>query len=457
MRVIAEGKKAIVKLWGSSSPKEDTSYRLMRYLIREDCEDGTLLLNTVNGELVLLNREEVEILDALPMPYKSGMEELIARHFLVTEGFDDVKSVDQIRTVLKKLQTTSAITGYTIIPTSYCNARCFYCYESNDPHYSMTPETAEKVVDYIIAHCGSRKKVSLHWFGGEPTLGEKRIDQICDRLTEEGIEFHSSMISNGYLFSQEMAQKAREKWHLHTIQITLDGTEAVYNRTKAYVNVQDSPFRRVMDNIAFLLDEKVRVSVRMNLGFHNTDDLKELIQELAERFSGRKNFTAYVHELFEDQGFSPVCHSLAERFQLEEIKSVLNGLIKEKGCICTDSLRNDGSLPAMKVFYCMSDTAASLQINPLGQFGKCEHFLFGKLIGDLDQGLDFNSPLVEYWLHPSYAEICKGCSLYPYCGVIDTCENKDYCFSDQILENRITSVKMIMRKKLEEESQYESA
>lgn len=455
MRTIVKGNENILKFWNGVAHQE-VSYRLIRYHIRDDCSEGSLLLNTVTGELVILSAEEQEILNDLPHSYQPAMDDLIAHRFLVPESFEDLRSVNQLRNVMKKLRASEVITGFTIIPTSNCNARCFYCYESNEPHYSMTPETADKVADYIVDHCGG-KKVSLNWFGGEPTLGEKRIDQICNRLKEKGIEFFSFMISNGYLFTREMARKAKEQWCLCSIQITLDGTETIYNQTKSYVNVQDNPFRRVLDNIAFLLDEKIRVSVRMNLDFHNADDLKELIQQLADRFADRKNFTAYVHELFEDQGFSPVSHSLAERLRLEEIKDALNGLIEQKGCISAGSFRNESGLPALKVFYCMSDTPTSLQINPLGQFGKCEHFLFGELIGDLDQGFDFNSSQTLYWLQPTYEESCKDCRLYPYCGKIETCITRNPCFSDSIRDIKMQSVINKMRQRVKESNENESA
>ena len=67
----------------------------------------------------------------------------------------------------------------------------------------MTPETAHDLVNYIEAHC-KEKKVTLSWFGGEPLLGAKIISQISKELTEKGIEYHSSMISNGIRFDEEM-------------------------------------------------------------------------------------------------------------------------------------------------------------------------------------------------------------------------------------------------------------
>ena len=116
----------------------------------------------------------------------------------------------------------------------------------------MSEETGFKVVEFIADHCGKNRKVTLDWFGGEPTLGIERIDQISRGLREKQIRFTSLMISNGYLFSDELIRRATEIWNLTDIQITLDGTEEIYNRTKAYVNAENNPYHTVLDNICLL-------------------------------------------------------------------------------------------------------------------------------------------------------------------------------------------------------------
>lgn len=431
MRVIAEGKESIAKLWGYPIP-QNTEYRLMRYLVRDDCEDGTLLLNTVTGELVMLSREEAGILDALPMPYAAVMDPFIAGHFLVPNSFDDAKAVNQLRTVLRKLSSGNGITGYSILPTSACNARCFYCYESSYPKVSMTEEIADKLVDFIAEHCGANKHVEIEWFGGEPTVGESRIDQICDRLTERGITFNSTTLSNGYLFDKELAHKARTKWRLQSIQISMDGTEDVYNKTKAYVNAVGSPYQRVLDNIGWLLDEDIYVLVRMNLSFHNENDLKALIDELISRYGKRKKFSAYVHEVFADMGYKPVSYDEDELHQLINKKIALNRYIADSGCRVLLKFSSPGILPYLKLNYCMADNGGSLLVNPLGQFGKCDHYSFDRLIGDLESDSSIDRTKISAWMNHDYNEWCKECFLFPICGQAEFCVGTRRCYPEEI-------------------------
>lgn len=50
------------------------------------------------------------------------------------------------------------------------------------------------------------------------------------------------------------------------IQVTLDGTEGVYNAVKRYVDAgEKSPYQVVLANIRGLLDAGVRVIVRLNV------------------------------------------------------------------------------------------------------------------------------------------------------------------------------------------------
>ena len=67
----------------------------------------------------------------------------------------DKEYADLVRWVLTSRQKSAKnITGYTIFPTTDCNARCFYCFELDRSRIPMSVETARKVVRYIKDHCG---------------------------------------------------------------------------------------------------------------------------------------------------------------------------------------------------------------------------------------------------------------------------------------------------------------
>ena len=227
MQFIIPTTSLVEQIVGRQKRTDGQSYRLMTYVVQQPVDDGVLLYNTLTCSLVLLTPDEAADITA--------QQELIDRWFLVPQEHDDQKLCRQVRQMAALLKPAAkAITGYTILTTTGCNARCFYCYEKGTKPVTMTAETVDKVVRYIVKHRGD-EKVKISWFGGEPLVNAKVIDQICTELREQGVPFRSTMISNGYLFDADKVQRAKDLWQLRSVQITLDGTEQTYNRVKDYV------------------------------------------------------------------------------------------------------------------------------------------------------------------------------------------------------------------------------
>lgn len=419
MRIISKAGDELYKLWGNARIK-DAAYREMRYVLREEVEDGTLLHNCVTGELILIDGDELRALDALPGMPAEVLKPLIADRFIVPVDYDEHRAVLQLRIAMQTMHAPKEITGYTILPTTHCNARCFYCYESDIEHKNMSAETAHKLVEFIAAHRGD-KEIHLSWFGGEPLVGVKRIDQICAELREREISYTSDMITNGYLFDADLVRRAKEEWKLQSMQITLDGTEEVYNRVKAYVSVEGSPYRRVLDNIGLLLDAEIAVSIRLNMDRHNHEDLKALIVELAERFGGRKGFSANVAALFDDCGFTPVRHDSEDKKALESWQKEIQALLEEKKLA-----RIQFELPSLRYRFCLADNSNCLIVAPDGSLQKCEHHIESSCVGSIEDGVT-NTDEMTRWQTPLEMDICDNCPLLPYCYHIRDCEGQNHC------------------------------
>ncbi|MBP3801508.1 MAG: hypothetical protein J6I85_05770 [Clostridia bacterium] len=58
------------------------------------------------------------------------------------------------------------------------------------------------------------------------------------------------MFSNSLLFNDKNIIKAKEKWHLKKVQITIDGTEFFYEKIK---NVPSGSFNILLINIKKIL------------------------------------------------------------------------------------------------------------------------------------------------------------------------------------------------------------
>lgn len=414
MKTVYEGSKNVLKLLGKQHIK-DTVYRRMKYVLQAECDEGVLLHNVITGKLVILDKDETRFLQLLPCKCLDLMNDLIEDWFLVPVNYIEKETVNTIRTLMNKVLGSKGIDTYTIFTTTNCNARCFYCYQSNYSHINMSNETANKAVSFINEHKGE-KPVHLSWFGGEPLVGIKVIDHICNELVKRSIDFNSSMISNGYLFQEEIVERAIKNWNLKSVQITVDGTEAIYNRTKAYVSVSGSPYKRVLENIELLLKRGIRVNIRLNLDQHNGEDLKDLIDYLLARFEKYAGFDIYTHVLYEDEGFAPISRNNNTREKLFKLQTELNSRIINRGYGKYHTV-----LPHIKLHSCMADSMNSAVIYPDGTLYKCEHVTPGDEIGNLVDGIiDFDK--IKKFQTTSELEKCSSCVLMPACLLLKECE-----------------------------------
>ena len=279
-------------------------------------------------------------------------------------------------------------------------------------------------------------------------VGIKRIDQISRGLKDRDIPFTSSMISNGYLFDEEIVDKSVQLWNLQRIQITLDGTERVYNKVKAYLNVNDNPFHRVLRNIDLLSERKVHVNIRLNVDYYNKEDILALIEELGKRYSANQYVTVYLNMLFNNEGFEPVKHSYDEMLFLANIIDKYTERLKEYGL----SFDNNRYL-SLEFSHCMADNPHSLLIQPDGSFCRCEHENINDSYGNLKKGILNNKKLDEWNETIEPSDLCPECPVYPACYHLRNCMNSDLLCDDMLqkrnLKKQIERVERIYDQKRE--------
>ena len=436
MIIINEGEKKITQLLHEKRV-EGIEYRLSNCVIKENTSQGLLLCNTISGELVLLSSDEKQGIEKLPGRTPSLLSELIMHGYVVPLNYNEKLIVNQLRSIIWK-RLSNYYRSFVVLPTSYCNARCFYCYESGYKHINMTEEIADNLVDFIVEHYDG-KRVSISWFGGEPLLGERIISDICSELNKRNVIYTSKMVSNGYLFNRQLIKKAIDLWKLSVVQITLDGTEQIYNQTKSYVGITDNAYRRVLNNIKELLIGGVSINIRINLDKHNKNNVIDLINELDQIFDDKRLLSVYISVLNEDVGFSPLSHAEGEIEELSRIAFELNNVLIHKGF--KNSTRK---LPALRLNNCMADSEDQLLCSPDGILGKCEHYIDQYSVGSLKDGIS-NTSMLEWWKEKYEFDECHNCPLIAECVKLKNCPvNKPYC-NEFEKEARINSYKRAMR------------
>ena len=430
MKTIIHADAVASRICGLQKTVPDAELRKSRFCVTLPCEGGTLLYHTLTGELRLLSRDENE---------EQYRQELATAWFLVPPGWDEVRYARQLRRILAAVSMQGKKKHeFVILSTTDCNARCYYCFERGVEPKSMDTGTARAVGKYIARCCG--EEVSIHWFGGEPLYNISAIETICETLRERGVNYFSRMTSNAYYLDNETAICAKKSWHLQQIQITLDGTEKVYNRIKAYRDRDDNPFERVMRNIDGALDAGIRVILRLNMDAGNADDLFVLADDLGRRFQGRQGLYAVVVILKEVAGkirrFSSEQEALERKIALsEKLQGFGFGLDPETAPL-------NGKLCVNK---CNADNDASEVILPDGGIAKCEHVNCAGTVGSIFSE-ERDEKEILAWKEPAQFPECEECALLPRCGVLKRCEwVKNGCMENM----RVSGIRALEKQILE--------
>lgn len=435
MQIISPEVGLIQKILGKQTIKNDCEYRMLTFCQTLETEDGTLVYNVLTKEMILLDKEEEVCLQDFENCPKELSDILIEKWFFVPVESDDRKLFKQLKNMAKIVDNKKKVNSYTIVTTTDCNARCFYCYELGVKRIPMSEQTARDVALYMKDNSVDNR-VKITWFGGEPLYNTKAIDVICDTLKELNVEYNSVMISNGYLFDDELIQKAKEEWKLLHVQITLDGTEEVYNRSKAYIHKEGSAFIRVMNNIEKLLSHEIKVSIRLNMDMHNAEDLFNLCDYLEERLKKYRGFRVYTALLYEDEG---------ERRTEERRKALyqkyfeLEDYIEAKGLSGHPMLKNE-----FKLNRCMADSNNASVITPVGKLSKCEHFTESELWGDIYSDDRDEDVLASWREYLPEVEACAECKFYPECMKVKKCPNSvaECVPEERIKKERTTKMAM---------------
>ena len=149
-------------------------------------------------EKILLNNSDNQTLDILA---ENG--------FIVDENLDEVNA---LRYAYNKRYFNSTALGLILLPTMACNFDCPYCFEKPSIHLIENENSNyfKAVEKYIAKEAPNFRHVNLNFFGGEPLLKRKQIDDFTKRvkaLSEElGFSIGSTIVTNGSLINPSVRQ-----------------------------------------------------------------------------------------------------------------------------------------------------------------------------------------------------------------------------------------------------------
>ena len=124
---------------------------------------------------------------------------------------------------------------------SDCNANCKYCLQKGEKKNQKLPtEINEDAIDFIINMAKEyvdyqhtfpvedRKYFWITYFGGEPLLYFDKIKYISKKVSESGVLFRSSIITNGLLLDKEKVDFLNDNYF--TVALSWDGINTIKTR-----------------------------------------------------------------------------------------------------------------------------------------------------------------------------------------------------------------------------------
>lgn len=388
------------------------TYKYSMYNHHGYLHDGTILVyNVLSSAVALMTQEEfneIKFRDNYYTENKDLCRMAQDQGFIVPADEDEFAKVMALRNSNNFYDKRA---GFQILPTTGCNARCFYCYEQDFINSTMLKETVDATINFILCFCENMDEVHVAWFGGEPFICEKTMAEISYRLISEfdkrGTRYYANVITNGALISGSNIDAIIREYRISNVQITLDGRGREHIKRKAFLD-KSVTYERILQNISLLTKNDVQVMVRINIDRNNLKECLGVFEDLSTLDAKMENLWAYAAPLYSDKNDSDCLSKdeLCSAFEKIYIKMIDCGFIKTV----------DGLPMNFSNATCFAKMLNNFVISPNGDISKCEHLLnvFEEVIGSVYSGIRFNSAMAK-WCDPSIPHACKECSYLPIC------------------------------------------
>lgn len=368
--------------------------------------NSNIVYSTLSGTIAVLDEESMEKLSNDKL---EGLEEAGLL-------FDPLKEKINLLSDFKYIREDTTETNYTILLTYNCNLECIYCYEGERKNNKFMDEnTCLKVIDFILNDIKSKKssKVNIMFYGGEPLLNIKCIELLGEnlkyRLNKLGIEFSSSMISNGINLSLDIIEKLK-LLNLYQIQITLDGPKEIHDSRRCSKN-NISYFNTILENIKNA-SRYFKVILRINFDRQNFKTITSLIDDIA--YLANENIIMKFAPTYD------LCnkYECSNEFVLTSVETAKNINYLTDYCFNKGfNIDNDILGTRLCGAYCKSE----LVIDPNGDLYKCigyvgmNQYIIGNIFSDSRYE---NNELFKTYIttSPWKNKKCDNCEFLPICG-----------------------------------------
>lgn len=296
----------------------------------------------------------------------------------------------------------------TIAPTTVCNFKCVYCYESGiTPSFSINQSNLLEDTVSFVKLFKNTKCLRVTWYGGEPLLQFGYIEKLSRELIECFDNYRADMITNAYLLDRSKSLKLKEL-KIYAIQVTIDGLEEVHNKRRPHKQNNDS-FQKIIQNLddLFSVYPEISIGFRVNVDKSNQLEYPRIYSYLKERYG---KYSINVHPGYVTDDFCAEPNSCC--FEVDEV----NNFVLEQ----YDTHNIPISLYPRPMFgECSARHITSFVIGPEGELYKCWNDIGkkGKTIGTVKEISLSHELMLKYLMEndPLSDVNCEDCFCFPIC------------------------------------------
>lgn len=378
---------------------------------------STVLYNAFSDQCLVFLKEKKTLLSNQPdivlQQDRNFFNNLLKIGAIISSKTNELK---EIRKRSKKVDFDESEFILIINPTMNCNFKCWYCYETHDPHSQLSIKNLQKIfnlIDHILAKKKKLQRFVLSFFGGEPllyynTTTKKIIDYLRSKYAEySNIQFSINFTSNGYLINEAIVRHLTSFPESHHFQITLDGGKEYHNKTRCSGKKEGS-YHKILDSIKLLISNNIQVLLRINYTSENIDSVLEIIDDIKDIPSlDRKNLSIGLFRIWQDD------KNINIKDKVKNIKQAFSdhGFVVDGNETILDNLKHS----------CYADKKNELLINFNGDVYKCtardfnQENKYGSLNDDGE--VDWIQEKIATWENVKLqSKSCKKCKILPLCG-----------------------------------------
>lgn len=385
-------------------------------ILREDESNHKILLaNTDTLAVAWLDMNEYEkIQNRNDIILHDSLSKMLSMHFIVPKDYDEQGKIFKNHIELINNETPSKLI-YIIAPTLECNMHCKYCFEGITPQKRcMSNEDIKKVVEFIkkqISINPTCNEIHISWFGGEPTLQIDKIlfaaRELSSFCREKDIKYISNIVTNGLLFTKDVALRLVKDAKISRAQITIDGLADTYSNMKG---THKKNFYKVIQNIKEC-SEILKINIRVNSYPKNENELIELFRYILKENDLNGRVGMYITPIYNCEA-NQLTDLYGER-EFIEFSKRFDDILNKEGI----KYNIYGSLPRRFDLFCGLSKKNNYCIGPDLNLYRCEHFIgrkeysVGNVITGLNEQNSFDAIFFDYEIETK----CKDCKYYPIC------------------------------------------